>query len=68
MTPHTATITSSRVAAGVTAEFVLDLSRRSARAVREDRRAAARRPFPATTRFVRTRDDCAARDREAIAA
>jgi hypothetical protein len=65
MTTHTATTTAARVAAGVTAEFVLDLSRRSARA---DRRAAARRPFPATTRFVRTRDDCAPRGREAIPA
>jgi hypothetical protein len=68
MTTHTATTTAARVAAGVTAEFVLDLSRRSARAARADRRAAARRPYPATTRFVRARDDCAPRGREAIPA
>ena len=43
--PTTAT-TAGRVAAGVTAEFLLDLSRRSARAAGDDRRGPSRRRAP----------------------
>ena len=68
MTTHHATITSSRVAAGVTAAFVLALSRASARAAGDDRRAARRRPAGAAPRFVRARADCGRRDRGPVAA
>jgi hypothetical protein len=65
-TPSTAT--AGRIAAGVTAEFVLDLSRRAAHAAGDDRRAAPRRRAPAAARFARVRDDCAGRGRETVAA
>ena len=65
-TPTTAT-TAGRVAAGVTAEFLLDLSRRSARAAGDDRRGPSRRA-PVAPRLARVRDDCAPRGRETIAA
>jgi hypothetical protein len=66
-TPTTATV-AGRVAAGVTAEFVLDLSRRSARAAGDDRRGASRRRAPAGPLLARVRDDCAPRGHETIAA
>jgi hypothetical protein len=66
-TPTTAT-TAGRVAAGVTAEFLLDLSRRSARAAGDDRRGPSRRRAPVAPRLARVRDDCAPRGRETIAA
>jgi hypothetical protein len=78
MTTNTAT-TSRRVADGVTAAFVRDLSRRSARPSINDRRAEGRRhraaaprvaapriaaPGVAAPRFGRDRDDCDQRRHE----
>jgi hypothetical protein len=67
-TTHPVHTTAGRVAAAVTAEFVLDLSRRSARVAGADRRAASRRRTPAAPRLARVRDDCAPHRRETIAA
>jgi hypothetical protein len=77
MTTNTAT-TSRRVADGVTAAFVRDLSRRSARPSIDARRAEGRRrrvaaspvaaPGGAGRRFGRDRDDCEQRRHEPAAA
>ena len=67
-TTHTTPGTAGRVAAGVTAEFVLDLSRRSARAAGADRRAVGRRGAHTAPRLARVRDDCAPHGRESVAA
>ena len=66
-TPTTATA-ADRIAAGVTAAYVLDLSRRSARAAGDGRRGPSRRRAPVAPRLARVRDDCAPRGRETIAA
>jgi hypothetical protein len=66
-TPTTANV-AGRVAAGVTAEFVLDLSRRSARAAGDDRRGLSRRRAPIAPGLARVRDDCPPRGRETMAA
>jgi hypothetical protein len=67
-TTHTVPGTAARVAAGVTAEFVLDLSRRSARVAGADRRATSRRRALAAPRLARVRDDCGPHGRETVAA
>jgi hypothetical protein len=67
MTTNTATITAGRVADGVTAAFVRDLSRHSARATIARRRAAAHASL-SPARVARVRDDCAEQRREAVAA
>ena len=54
---------SSRIAAGVTAGYVRDLSRRSAPAPGDVRRAASRGHTVAAPRFRRDRDDCGERRR-----
>jgi len=61
----TATINSSsmsnRIAAGVTAEYVRDLTRRPASAPSDVRRGSIRRHRAATARLGRDRDDCGQR-------
>lgn len=59
----TTTTTSNRVAAGVTAAYVRELSRRSAPAplVSDGRRAATGRHRAAAPRFVRDRAECGRR-------
>jgi hypothetical protein len=67
MTMNTAT-TSNRIAAGVTAAFVRDLSRRSAPDSSDGRRAEGRRHHVAGRRLGRDHDDCGQRRHETVAA
>ena len=52
---------SNRIAAGVTAEYVRDLTRRPASAPSDVRRGSIRRHRAATARLGRDRDDCGRR-------
>jgi hypothetical protein len=55
------TAMSNRIAAGVTAEYVRDLTRRPASAPGEARRGLVRRRQVVTTGPARDRDDCGRR-------
>jgi hypothetical protein len=68
MTTNPATITAGRIADGVTAAFVRDLSRHSARATIERRRASAHAASRSAARVARTRDDCGEQRRETVIA